>query len=189
MDDFPFQLVVVIVFIVIGVIRWFLENVLGRKPSQQQPEHWEEYNYDERADTVQPRSNSLEDLYEEARREILDRQNRNNPEPEVVQEKLNRTPPPLPPVPGKARINRPVPAQTSSQKAQSSFQATAQKSLKRTVLTDAQKKAASDFQQLGKKAKRATRQKSRVKEILSTPSSARDAIVLAEILGKPKGLR
>lgn len=188
MDDFPFQLVVVIVFIVIGVIRWVLENLLGKKPPQQQ-EHWEEYDYTERADTVQPKKSSLEDLYEEARREILDRQNRNNPEPEVVQEKLNRTPPPLPPVPGKARINRPVPAQTTSQKAQSSFQATAQKSLKRTVLTDAQKKAASDFQQLGKKAKQATLQKSRVKEILSTPSSARDAIVLAEILGKPKGLR
>ncbi|WP_411845404.1 hypothetical protein AAFN60_16935 [Roseibacillus persicicus] len=178
MDDFPFQLVVVIVFIVIGVIRWFLENVLGRKPGQQQPEHWEEYDYDERADTVQPRSNSLEDLYEEARREILDRQNRNNPEPEVVQEKLNRTPPPLPPVPGKARINRPEPVRP-----------TPPKPPKPTVLTDAQKKAASDFQQLGKKAKQATRQKSRVKEILSTPSSARDAIVLAEILGKPKGLR
>lgn len=176
MDDIPFQAIIIIVFLIVGAIRWVLENILGKK-NQPTQEHWEEYDYEERADYAQPKTNSLEDLYEEARREILDRQNRKAPEPEVVREKLNEyqepsSPPPLPSTPGKVRINQPAPVQ---------------KEEKRPTLTEAQKKAAESFQQLSEKKTPTARSRSRVSELLSSPAAARDAIVLAEILGKPKG--
>lgn len=185
MDDLNLNLVIIIVFLVIGAIRWVIENILGKKKPPQS-ESWEEYDYEER-DYDKPQTNSIEDLYEEARREILDRQNRNVPQPEVIEQKLSEYrspssgPPPIP-VPGKARINRPPPVEKAEPRRQLAP--------KKTVVTEEQKKAAAAFQQMGKKEQRAsTRKASRVRELLASPEAARDAIVLAEILGKPKGAR
>lgn len=184
MEDLNFNLVIIIVFLVIGAIRWVLENIGGKKPPSQ-AEHWEEYDYEER-DYHQPQPNSIEDLYEEARREILERQNRNAPQPEVVEEKLSeyQAPPTPPPIPGKARINRP---KASSQKKEPvSFQ-----KVKRPALSEEQKKALAAFEAHSSKKEpaQATATHSRVRELLATPSAARDAIILAEILGPPKGIK
>ena len=149
-EEIPSQAILIIVFLIIGAIRWVIENVLGKKKQPPQ-EHWEEYGYEERADYAEPQTHSLEDLYEEARREILDRQNQRTPEPEVVQEKLSEyqqppsAPPPLPPVQGKVRINTPAPPPASSPSP------SLQKSVKRPALTEAEKQAAEAFQQLGQK--------------------------------------
>ena len=59
LDRLDPQVIIILVIMVVGGIRWFLEQVKG---SQEGP------SADERAD------DELEDLYEEARREILSRQ-------------------------------------------------------------------------------------------------------------------
>ncbi|MGJ8722929.1 MAG: hypothetical protein ACSHYB_00115 [Roseibacillus sp.] len=175
-EDINFNLIIVIVFLVIGAIRWFIENALGKKKPPVQPQQWEEFDYEQEEQTSQ--SSSLEDLYEEARREILERQNTPAPEPPVVLPQRNNPAPP--PLPGKARINRPAPPKTEPKKVQ------------RREVTVQQAQAAAAFEQHSNSEKRAASvaaSGSRVRKLLASPSAARDAIILAEILGKPKGVR
>lgn len=185
-EDFNFNIVIVIIFLLMGVIRWLKES-FSRGKGTQEREHWEEYDYEERADQVKPQPSSLEDLYEQARREILDRQNRNAPQPEVIEEKLSgyRTPAPPaapPPLPGKARVNKPPVTFKESKPV-------ALPQVNRATLSAEEEKALAAFQELSsKKRKKTTPTGSKVSDLLSSPSAARDAIVLTEILGTPKGL-
>lgn len=183
--DFNFNLVIIIVFLVIGAIRWVIENISGKKQPPTQ-EHWEEYDYEER-DYHRPQPDSLEDLYEEARREILDRQNRNDPQPEVVEEKLREhsmPPSAPPPLPGKVVVNKPKPP--AQKEAPVTF-----KKVERPRLTEEEKKALAAFEANSSQKKKTvgSSTNSRVRELLASPTAARDAIVLAEILGPPKGVR
>ena len=180
MEDINFNLIIVIVFLVIGAIRWVIENALGKKPPPE-PQEWEEYDYEQQEEASQSRGGSLKDLYDEARREILERQNRPVPEPEVVLPQRNQPAPP--PIPGKARINRPAPTPAP---------AIESKKVKRRPVTEQQARAAAAFEQHSKEDKRAATvaaSDSRVRKLLASPSAARDAIILVEILGKPKGIR
>ena len=179
MEDLNFNLIIVIVFLLMGVIRWVLEKVLVKIKPPPEPQPWEEFDYEEQESSSQP--TSLKDLYDEARREILDRQNRPAPEPEVVLPQRNQPAPP--PIPGKARINRPVPTPAPIVE---------KKKVQRRPVTAQQAKAAAAFEQHSKEDKRAASvaaSGSRVRKLLASPTAARDAIVLAEILGKPKGSR
>ncbi|MEM9081830.1 MAG: hypothetical protein AAGC74_14195 [Verrucomicrobiota bacterium] len=159
-----------IVFLVIGALRWFMENASkGRRLEEEDQEP----------------SSSLEDLYEEARREILERQNRNAPDPEIVGERLEDyrqptpTPPPLPPV-------TPPPPPLAPATATSTWQAP---TIRRQTLSKAEQEALERVQKASahSPSQRQSTSPSRVRELLSSPSSARDAIILAEILGPPKG--
>jgi hypothetical protein len=59
---------------------------------------------------------------------------------------------------------------------------------RKVQLSSEQKAAAARFEQLGQVKRRPTAQ-SYVRKLLSSPQSTRQAIILAEILGKPKSLR
>ncbi len=183
MDDLPLQPIVIIVFLIIGAIRWFIENAIKGKKQPPPPEHWEEYDNEERADTINPRHGSLEDLYEEARREILDRQNRNTPEPATVQEQLQdyHTPSAPPPLPETQHTPSP-PTQPSKKEPQL-------RSVQRARLTKEEEQAIANFQKLGQKPNHKRASSFKIQELLSSPTAARDAIVLSEILGKPKSLQ
>ena len=187
-EDFNFNIVVVIVFLIMGAMRWVLENV--NKSKKQNPRHPQsDSRYEEFSGYPTQRSDSLEDLYEETRREILERQNRHIPKPEVIAEKLNkyRTPPTAPPpLPTKTQVQEPLVEAIS-------FRASSLPEVQRPSLSQEEQKALASFQENSssrtKKSVRATSEKSRVRELLASPSASRDAIVLAEILNPPKGLR
>ena len=181
MGDINFNLVIVIVFLVVGAIRWVIENLAGKKPPPE-GEMWDETQFEESQNERQPPS-SLKELYEDARREILERQN--NPAPKAERNPVPQTqpaPPPLPgPVPGKARINRQEPAPAPEQKR-----------VQRRPVTAQQAKAAAAFEQHSKKDKRAASvaaSGSRARQLLASPTAARDAVILAEILAPPKSMR
>ena len=178
--DINFNLIIVIVFLVMGAIRWVLENLAGKKNPPPEPQEWEEFDYEKEEQAS--RGGSIKDLYEEARREILERQNSPAPEPVVVPTQRRENAPP--PLPAKARINRPSPPAAPA--------APEKKKVQRRPVTEQQAKAAAAFEQHSKEDKRAANvaaSSSRVRKLLASPTAARDAIVLAEILGKPKGSR
>ena len=193
--DFNFNIVILIGFLIVGGIRWLIANIFNNnKPAER--EHWEEDDYDEQGYQAQQKPSSLEDLYEEARREILNRQNRNIPEPEVIQEKLRdyrnpqprQTPPTAPPpIPGKARVNK-APTPPKAAEAPKPF---ALPEVRRPNLSAAEQQAIVNFQEISshKGEKKRKRPESKIRDLLASPSAARDAIVLTEILGQPKGMR
>lgn len=184
-EDFNFNAIIVIVFLLIGAVRWVIEN-FGKKNQPTERELWEEQNHEERPDYNQPKKSSLEDLYEEARREILERQNQPTPPPEVLQERRNnsRTTPPPPPLPNKAPVVRRPPELKTSKPA-------TPPKVKRQTLSDEEKKAAAAFEKHSsqKKNKSSNPSGSKVRDLLKTSSAARDAVLLTEILGRPKGLQ
>ncbi|MBK1833777.1 hypothetical protein [Roseibacillus ishigakijimensis] len=182
-EDFPFQLVIVLVFLLIGAVRWVLENLFAKKRPLDEDD-WEDYTHEGSPTHPQPPSEgggSFRDFFEEARREILERQNRHTPDPEDLRERLRGEQKPTPP---------PLPA--ADEKAGPTIAARPEDYIRRAgrkkELTAEEKRAAAAFQQLDKK-KADARQGSQVRQLLAKPHSARDAIVLAEILGKPKSLQ
>jgi len=168
----PDNIVFIIVFLVIGAIRWILETVNSKKSSQ--AEHWEEYDYEGQADSS-PQKQSLEELYEEARREILDRQNRQIPEP------TPSSPPPLPQTPAQQKAVTPPPPKAEEPPYQI-------QEVRRPVLSEAEQQALANFEKTGQGQTQRTSTKSRIRKMLSDSNAARDAVVLSEILGKPKGV-
>ena len=113
---------------------------------------------------------AAENLYEQFRDEIRQRQTRLQRK-EPVQTPLS--PPPAHPQAAKpvARNVQPAPSHQAS----------------RTVVTPEQMAAASRFEQHLTRQRKPSAQKY-VRALLSSPQSARQAIILAEILGKPKSL-
>lgn len=190
MSEDGFQFIIVIVFLVIGAIRWVINNLLGKNQASES-EQWDESGAGER-----PQKSSLEDLYEEARREILDRQNHNSPQQEVVAEKLRdyRSPvTPPPPVP-RPSANRPPPL-ASATRAQVAYSRPATPppiaKTKPRQLTEAEREAAAAFEQNSPHKKRKTRRSDgqSVRQQLANPKAARQAVILTELLGSPKGLK
>ena len=183
--DLPENVIFIIVFLIIGAVRWFLENVKKGKPPQSQ--HWEEYDYEEHADTVTPQKSSLEDLYKEARRDILDRQNRQLPEVEIVDPHFEPVQPPTPP----------PPLPPSQGMAQQAIEATTLpsedapyqiKEIQRPSLTPAEQQALVNLESMGQKETPKSASNNRIRKLLSDSTAARDAVILTEILGKPKGI-
>lgn len=185
MDNLPENAIFIIVFLAIGAVRWFLEAA-GKKKQPPAQEPWEEYDYQEHADRASPRS-SLEELYDEARREILDRQNRQIPEPEVLRRQLGSetpAPPPLPPVAESAKATPPV-VKAPQREAEAPYQL---KKVRRPVLSPAEQQALANLEKMGHQPKPLSASNNRIRKLLSDPTSARDAVILSEILGKPKSL-
>ena len=188
LENVPFQLILVVVFLLIGAIRWVLEKFAGKNKSTSR-EQWEQYE----ETTSHQSSGSLEDLYEEARREILLRQNRHVPEPEVIEEKLSKyrnPPPPLPQQPSKAKASPPPVSKSQSPPPLTDFSKTVK--TERRVLSAEEQKALDAFQQHeeGQQSKKKNSQTGkRIREMLDSPSAAQDAIILTEIFGPPKGMK
>lgn len=178
MDNLPDNAIFILVFLAIGAVRWFIERA-GNKNQPPPPEHWEEYDYEERADQVTPRG-GLQDLYEEARLEILDRQNRQLPDPtDLGGSPL--APPPLPPI-APPKTVAPA-AKPAKKEADAPYQL---KKVRRPTLTAAEQQALVNLEQMGHQKAPLSESNNRIRKILSDPTSARDAIILSEILGKPK---
>lgn len=186
MDNLPENAIFIIVFLAIGAVRWFLET-LGKKKQPPVHEHWEEDDYDDQADQATPRS-SLEELYDEARKEILDRQNRQIPEPEVLRRQLSGetlAPPPLPPVAEPPKAVPPA-VKAPRKEVEAPYQL---KKVRRPVLSPAEQQALVNLEKMGHQPKPLSASNTRIRKLLSDPTSARDAVILSEILGKPKSLQ
>lgn len=173
MED-PLQIIIVVIIMVVGAIRWFIENVVqkGKQPEDE-------------AD-----GGTLEDLYEEARREILDRQarmypeNEESPETDFIPEQEFRpiprsTPPPLP-------EKKPTPAASFYP----TFKAT--DTVDKPALSAAEQAALDRVQEReillrSNRSKRRSGSTSGIRAMLATPQATRKAVLLREILGPPKG--
>ena len=118
-------------------------------------------------------SSEFEDLYEEARREINEQQT-DLPEPPPLTTR-RKNPVALPP---SRETHAPPPLPNW------------QRTVTRPTLSRAEQAALARFQAQPKQSNRRSQaERSRVRDILSSPSSARDAIVLSEILGTPTSLK
>ena len=170
-DKLDPQVVFIVVAMVIAGLKWLVDRV--RKTSQ----HGDE----------EPPGSGFEDLYEEARREIFERQDRESPEEEELRNRLggrqeHATPPAIPSAPARPSFvptpsPPPIPGSPGTRPARPALSKAEQDALKRLQARKSKTKASS----------RQTHSQSRVRALLSTPSSARDAIILGEILGPPKG--
>ena len=158
------EALILLVVMIIGGLKWVIEQAKGVQGQDEDDE-------------------TFEDLYEEARREILERQggygqSSEPPVSSIPQVEVVAPPPPAPPpLPSAAPPPTPTPYRASSPPppVRPSLSPAELRALQRV-----QKRAATPI----KVRKRPT---SRVRSLLSTPSAARDAIVLREILGPPKG--
>ena len=167
-DDLSPNVIIILVVMVIGGVRWVIEQIKNKN-----------------RDPEDERTSEFEDLYEEARIEILDRQARIQPDPNEVARQLETAtvfqPAAVPPpIPVGAAIPPPLRQQPAAQP-------------KKRALSAAEKKALANFEALSKKAPTSGRRKrssvaKHVRQLLSSPSNAQDAIVVADILGPPKGM-
>ena len=172
------QAIILLVFMVIAGLKYVLENLKGKTGDEEQPQ-------------------SFTELYEETREQIIERQHGEAaPQPGAGEEARQEAPQQLsildffgPPV---TREKAPAPPSPpplpAAKKAPASVAAAASK---RETLSPAEKAALERIQQQEAKEQlvglRQGRRRISVREMLATPSSTRDAIVLSEILGPPKG--
>jgi len=161
LNDLDHRVVFALVFVIIAAIRWIMEQVKGKNDAQ---------------DVSQRADEEFEDLYEEARREIVSRQTT-----------LPQAQPPQVPARPPRRQATPIP-QARSEPAPPPLP-NWQRKVTKPVLSAAEKVALARFQKHSapKRHRKRPTSGSRIKRLLSSPSAARDAIILSEILGEPKG--
>ena len=159
MEEIDGRIIILILFVVISAIKWLIEKIKG--PVTPPAEEHEI-------------SKSIENLYDDFREEIRQRQTKTHQRPE------QQTPPPLPPAPT-AQTRAPLaPAPPMRQ--------SYTKKPEIVVISAEQKAAAARFQQRSTSKPKASPQ-SYVRTLLSHPQATRQAIILTEILGKPKSLQ
>lgn len=160
--EIPEQIIFVVVMLVIAAIK-----ALGEKFGKKEQQTYEEYpEYEE---------NTIQTDYDEYARQLRERQ------AEIIARQTAQAaldaPPPLP-FSTPAVIEKPYVAPI----------------VKKPTLSAAEQQALENFQS-GSFSKRkkfrisATTARARARKVLSSPYAARDAIVLSEILGPPKGQR
>ena len=169
MPDIDGRVILLILFVVISAVKWLIEKIQTK---------------DQAAEQEEPPDN-LETLYDEYRDEIRQRQT------ELQRRQAAQTPPPIPvqtpaqaPARAPARPPASAPVSTPASKAQPapSFKP------RKTTVSAEQQAAASRFEQLSSGKSKPSPQ-SYVRALLSNPQSTRQAIILTEILGKPKSLQ
>lgn len=189
MPDIDGRVILLILFVVISAVKWLIEKIQTK---------------DQAAEQEEPPGN-LETLYDEYRDEIRQRQT------ELQRRQAAQTPPPIPvqtpaQAPARAPARPPAsppmaapappayaqrqstpisaPVSTPASKAQPapSFKP------RKTTVSAEQQAAASRFEQLSSGKSKPSPQ-SYVRTLLSNPQSTRQAIILTEILGKPKSLQ
>jgi len=171
MEHLDGQVIMLIIFVVISAVKWFTEQI---KSNSEDPHEF---------------SDSLEDIYDEFREEIRQRQTTVQPHsspPPIPQTASRRqdyrpapTPPPIPQSPPRQQEYRPDPTPPPV------F------TVKKPKLTAAEKKALARLQEESlasstKKRLRRNRSHASLRQLLASPASARQAIILHEVLGKPK---
>ena len=179
------RVILLILFVVISAVKWLIEKIQAN---------------DQAAEQEEPTDN-LETLYDEYRDEIRQRQTK------LEKRQATQTPPPIPvqatvQAPARPPARPPVAApappvytqrqSTSMGAPVSTPVSTAQPSPsfkpRQTTVSAEQKAAASRFEQLSSGKSKQSPQ-SYVRALLSNPQSTRQAIILTEILGKPKSLQ
>ena len=189
MPDIDGRVILLILFVVISAVKWLIEKIQTK---------------DQAAEQEEPPGN-LETLYDEYRDEIRQRQT------ELQRRQAAQTPPPIPvqtPAQAPARaparppasppMAAPAPpayAQRQSTPISAPISTPASKAQpapsfkpRMTTVSAEQQAAASRFEQLSSGKSKPSPQ-SYVRTLLSNPQSTRQAIILTEILGKPKSLQ
>ncbi len=189
MPDIDGRVILLILFVVISAVKWLIEKIQTK---------------DQAAEQEEPPDN-LETLYDEYRDEIRQRQT------ELQRRQAAQTPPPIPvqtPAQAPARaparppasppVAAPAPpayAQRQSTPISAPVSTPASKAQpapsfkpRKTTVSAEQQAAASRFEQLSSGKSKPSPQ-SYVRTLLSNPQSTRQAIILTEILGKPKSLQ
>ena len=189
MPDIDGRVILLILFVVISAVKWLIEKIQTK---------------DQAAEQEEPPDN-LETLYDEYRDEIRQRQT------ELQRRQAAQTPPPIPvqtPAQAPARaparppasppVAAPAPpayAQRQSTPISAPISTPASKAQpapafkpRKTTVSAEQQAAASRFEQLSSGKSKPSPQ-SYVRALLSNPQSTRQAIILTEILGKPKSLQ
>ena len=158
-EEIDGRIIILIVFLLISAANWFLEKIKGNQKTEHEV------------------SESFEELYDDFRDEIRQRQTKSRERRAEAHTPAVPSPPPLPQAP----FHSPPPAVVEHPKAST-------RKPQITQISAAQKAAASRFQ-----SRFAPKPKSTppnfVRKMLANPQSARQAIVLTEILGKPKSLK
>ena len=155
MEHLDGRVIILILFVVISAVKWLIEKF---KNQGEQPDEGSE---------------SLEDIYDNFREEI--RQRQTTPQ----QQQATHSPPPIPQSqPVVQHVQKPQPTQVSLPK----------KPKKRTLSSEDQE-AVARFQQHSTRRRRQNRPQTSVHALLSNPHSTRQAIILTEILGKPKSMQ
>jgi len=189
MPDIDGRVILLILFVVISAVKWLIEKIQTK---------------DQAAEQEEPPDN-LETLYDEYRDEIRQRQT------ELQRRQAAQTPPPIPvqtPAQAPARaparppasppVAAPAPpayAQRQSTPISAPVSTPASKAQpapsfkpRKTTVSAEQQAAASRFEQLSSGKSKPSPQ-SYVRTLLSNPQTTRQAIILTEILGKPKSLQ
>jgi deoxyribodipyrimidine photolyase len=157
MGDIPEQVIFLILFVVVGAIKWLIEKIKGPQAPHEV-------------------SDTLEDMYDDFREEIRQRQTQSEQKASV--------PPPLPrtdPVPPPIYVASTPPA--SAHPDHFSF--------KKNQLSAEEQAAIERFQNLDKQRKDRPRSAATgsVRDMLASPGSARKAVILKEILGEPRSMQ
>lgn len=168
------QVIIALLFLLFSGLKWLFDKSKKGADSQE--------------------SSGLEDIYEQYREEIRKRQTtvQQSPKPQQpartqIVIKPSSSPPPLPATSPKPLVS--TPAKDYSVSAYTQEHRTTKPQLtkaEREALARLQSKGAATVQKV---RQRHSSSKSRYSSLLSSPTSARDAIVLSEILGPPKATR
>ena len=163
MEDFDGRIVMLILFVVISGAKWFFEQIKNKNQSPHET------------------SESLEEIYDDFREEIRQRQTQiQQPENEFVQQA--QSPPPIPVTIPQQReyVPDPIPQPREVRKPQLSKQ-------EKAALASLQQQS---FPQpsRGSSRNRARDANASLRKLLASPQSARQAIVLREVLGKPRSM-
>ena len=178
------QAIILLVFMVIAALKYVLENVKGKNGDEEQQQ-------------------SFTELYEETRQQIIERQRGETPPQPGSGEQARKEPPQQlsildffgPPVGSRsedADTASPPPPPSAPSGPPPVPKTNPAAAPERETLTAAETAALKRLQarEAGSKHSRRPHRgsgRTPIREILATPSSARDAIVLREILGPPKG--
>lgn len=171
--DINGQVIVLILFVVISGIQWLIKKIQGQGDQDEPP-------------------GTLDDIYDEFREEIRQRQTRVVPPPPTAEPgqpaAVAAAPPPLPGVPAPTAAPA-APESTPPRQGQLDYYR--QQQLHKPQLTDAQQAALQRFQKRGRKKSRHHTAGGPVsaRALLANPRSARQAVILHEVFGKPKSMR
>ena len=152
------QVIVLILFVVISGIQWLFKKMKG---SGQQHDI----------------SESLEDIYDDFREEIRQRQT-------TIQQ---AEPPPIPQTIPVSTSTPPTPQAVHYEEPQ----VTSSTRTSKPELSPEEQEAVQRFEQLTKKERRSGRSNAAIsaRDLLTNPQSARQAVILQEVFAKPKSLQ
>ncbi len=161
MPDINPQVILIFLVMIFGGLKALIEKIQARKNPPLEEDHYEE------------------DIYQELQEQYLDQQRLEREQAWLEEQaKLEATqPPPLPAVEAESPLVAP----------------SVEAKVKTPKLSAAEKEALDRFERLSSEGPRRRKThlttKSRLKQHLSSPTAAREALLLSEVLGPPKSLQ